>query len=90
MTLIGFIILFVLVTVLVLVFIELASMPGKDARKRNHPNAEAISILGWLGLPLGGLGWLAAMVWARFQLGHIATVGMAEKEVANNDQPAAE
>ena len=65
MTTPGFIILFILITIGALVFIELAGMPGRDARKRNHPKAEAISILGWLGLPLGVFGWLAAMVWAR-------------------------
>ena len=65
MTTTGFIILFILITIGALVFIELAGMPGRDARKRNHPEAEAISLLGWLGLPLGVFGWLAAMVWAR-------------------------
>lgn len=64
----GFILLLVLLTIGALVFIEIAGMPGRDARKRNHPNAEAINLLGYLGLPLGGAGWLVAMVWAR--LGH--------------------
>lgn len=50
-----------------LIFLELAGMPGRDARKRGHPDAEAISLLGWLGLPLGGAGWLVAMVWARYR-----------------------
>jgi hypothetical protein len=67
MTKIGFFILFIVVTIGALVFIELAGMPGRDARKRGHPDAEAISLLGWLGLPLGGMGWLVAMVWARYR-----------------------
>ena len=90
MTLTGFIILFVLITVLILVFIELAGMPGREARKRNHPDADAISILGWLGLPLGGFGWLAAMVWARIRPMRVAVKSMPEKEGAENDQQAAE
>jgi len=90
MTLTGFIILFVLITVLILVFIELAGMPGREARKRNHPDAEAINILGWLGLPLGVFGWLAAMVWVRFRPVRVAITSIPEKEVAGNDQPASE
>jgi hypothetical protein len=31
----------------ILVFIDLAGMPGLDTRKRNHPDAKAISLLGW-------------------------------------------
>ena len=46
MTKIGFLILFIVVTIGALVFIELAGMPGRDARKRGHPDAEAIALLG--------------------------------------------
>ena len=43
----------------------LGSLPGKIARSRNHPQAEAITVCGWLGLLLtGGLLWVVAMVWA--------------------------
>jgi hypothetical protein len=65
MTTTGFIILFILITVAVLIFIEIGGLPGRQARERDHPNADAISLLGWLGLPFGGVGWLVAMVWAR-------------------------
>ena len=36
MTKIGFLVLFIVVTIGALVFIELAGMPGRDARKRGH------------------------------------------------------
>jgi hypothetical protein len=67
MTLPGFIALIIIVTMAVLVFIEIAGMPGRSARARNHPEAEAIALLGWLGLPLGVVPWLVAIVWARMQ-----------------------
>jgi hypothetical protein len=67
MTIAGFIALIIMVTAFVLVFIEIAGMPGRSARARNHPEADAISLLGWLGLPLGVLPWLVAMIWARMQ-----------------------
>jgi hypothetical protein len=64
MTLPGFLILATLVIVAVLVFLQLAALPGAKARERGHPQADAINILGWFGLILGGLPWVIALVWA--------------------------
>jgi len=86
MTKIGFLVLFIIVTIGALVFIELAGMPGRDARKRGHPDAEAISLLGWLGLPLGGVGWLVAMVWARYHSTRAEIVSTPEESKAQDDQ----
>ncbi len=48
------------------VFVALAQLPGKTARGRNHPQADAIEIASWLGLLLTmGVVWVLAMVWAR-------------------------
>ena len=65
MTKIGFVILVILVMIGAYIFIELGGMPGKTARERSHPQADAINMLGWLGLLFGGVGWVIAMVWAR-------------------------
>ena len=64
MTLPGFLILVVLVVVAVLVFLRLAALPGVKARERGHPQADAINILGWFGLLMGGVPWVIALVWA--------------------------
>ena len=53
----------------------LASLPGKIARGRNHPQAEAINICGWLGLP-SGVFWLVALIWALLRPG---SNGQADK-----------
>ena len=42
----------------------LGNIPGDIARKRNHPQSEAISALGWIGLITMGIGWFVAIVWA--------------------------
>ena len=57
---------FSLLVVLVVWFLaEMAMLPGKIARKRNHPQAEAISVAGWLGLLMTmGVLWVLAVVWA--------------------------
>lgn len=43
--------------------VAIASLPGQIARQRKHPQAAAINVCGWFGLPTGVL-WVAAMVWA--------------------------
>ena len=43
----------------------LGNMPGKIAREAGHPQAEAITVLSWVGLLTLGVGWFAALVWAK-------------------------
>jgi hypothetical protein len=64
MTLAGFVILILLALLGLWLFVEIGSFPGKKAKERNHPQAEAIGVLGWLGLLFGGVGWVVAVVWA--------------------------
>jgi hypothetical protein len=42
----------------------LGSMPGNIAKKRRHPQAEAIQVLGWIGIITLGVSWFIAYVWA--------------------------
>lgn len=79
MTAAGFIVLLLLFLLLIWLFVELAQLPGKKARDRNHPQAEAINVLAWLGLLMGGVGWVVALVWAYTK--PIATV--SSEDIAN-------
>lgn len=47
----------VLIISFIVVFVVLARMPGEIARKRNHPQAEAVAVGGWPGLLFSGLLW---------------------------------
>jgi hypothetical protein len=58
---IGLILCCIIVIVLFIIFVH--TMPGKIARKRGNPQAEAIEILSLLGLLIFPL-WMAALVWA--------------------------
>ena len=42
----------------------LGGLPGRVAGQRRHPQADAIRIMGWLGLLTGGIVWAVALVWA--------------------------
>jgi hypothetical protein len=61
---------------------KLGGWPGEIARKRNHPQAKAISVCGWMGIITIVL-WPIAMVWA-----HV----VPRREIAegSGDQQAAE
>jgi hypothetical protein len=60
----GFIILVVLILLAIWIYVKVAAIPGKTARERSHPQAEAINVLGWVGLLLGVVPWLIALIWA--------------------------
>ena len=56
-------ILFAMPVLLGLIVYKLGSLPGDIARARNHPQAKAISICGWMGV-ITLIMWPIAMVWA--------------------------
>ncbi len=45
----------------------LGNIPGEIARKNNHPQAQAITALSWIGLITMGIGWFVALVWAYYK-----------------------
>lgn len=57
--------------VAVIFIIWLGSQPGKIARQRNHPQADAINACSWIGLLLAGVGWPIAFVWAFLKSGPV-------------------
>jgi hypothetical protein len=64
MSMVGFIILVGNFLLLGWIYMEMAKLPGNKARERNHPQADAINVLGWIGLLLGVIPWVFALVWA--------------------------
>ncbi|MEM1049349.1 MAG: DUF3302 domain-containing protein [Pseudomonadota bacterium] len=60
----SLVVLGVLLTSAIIVFVVLARMPGEIARRRNHPQADAVAVGGWLGLLFGGVLWPLIMIWA--------------------------
>ena len=58
-------------TIEIIIFLALAAIPGKKVRERGHPQADAINILGWIGLLMGFAPWVGALVWAYTRSGPI-------------------
>ena len=65
-----------------------AKIPGETAHKRGHPQAEAINVLGWVGLLFGAVPWVVALVWAYTKPTGILTPdsGLASVQSKDPDQ----
>lgn len=60
----ALIVLVVLVAAGLAIWAALGAYPGKIARKRNHPQADAIAMCGWWGVITMGLLTPLAFIWA--------------------------
>lgn len=58
--------LFFVIVLIVYTIVVLHMLPGKIARKRNHPQVNAIEICSLMGLIIFPF-WMVAMVWANFR-----------------------
>ena len=63
----ALIVMAVLIVVVIWLVVLLGPLPGKIARERGNPQADAIFVLGWIGLITLGVAWLVALVWAYTQ-----------------------
>ena len=54
----------ILIAVVIVAVVKLGPLPGNIAKKRGHPQADAINVLGWIGVITMGLAWPFALVWA--------------------------
>lgn len=60
----AWIVLLLLIALILGLFVVLAMLPGKIAASRNHPQADAVNVAGWLGALAMGVFWPLALVWA--------------------------
>ena len=57
-------VLLVLLVAAVLIWVLLGMWPGRIARERNHPQADAINVCGWWGVITLGILLPLAYIWA--------------------------
>lgn len=77
----ALIVLGVLVSVGIWLIVIIGNVPGNIARAADHPQADAISMLAWIGLLTLGLGWFLALVWAKTK--PVFSTAVLEKRVAD-------
>lgn len=76
----AIIVLVILLLAAVAIWVVLAVLPGKIAKSRNHPQAEAINVGGWLGALFAGVLWPIFLVWA-----YTKPIRIAQEEEASSD-----
>jgi hypothetical protein len=54
---------FVLVVAFLMFLLFVLGLPGKIAVSRNHPDAEAVNLMGWVGFA-AVIPWIQALIWA--------------------------
>jgi len=74
----------VLIAAVIWIVVLLGPMPGNVAEKRGHPQADAIRVLGWIGIITLGVPWLAALVWAYAK--PMAGAGLSKRVAALEDE----
>ena len=60
---VTFAVLFILGAAALTAAVLLLGLPGRIARSRNHPDADAVNIMGWAG-GLAVVPWIQAFIWA--------------------------
>lgn len=60
----SWIVLLVVIALVVAVFVALGMMPGRIARRRGHPWAEAVAVGSWATLICGFVFWPLVLIWA--------------------------
>ncbi len=72
----------VLITFVIFLVVKLGPLPGNIARKRGHPQADAINVLGWIGVVTLGLAWPLALIWAYTRSGEQQAEYLSERVAA--------
>ena len=60
----ALLVILLLLGVAIWLVVLLGSLPGKVAKERGHPQADAIQVLGWIGIITLGISWFIAFTWA--------------------------
>ena len=79
----------VLIAFIIFIVVKLGPLPGNIARSRGHPQADAINILGWIGVITLGLAWPLALIWAYTQAGEQQACDLGERVLVLETELAA-
>jgi len=80
------VVLILLVVVAGVIVVTLGTLPAKIAREREHPQAEAINVMSWLGVITLGLLWPIALIWAYTRSPYTLQAGAGSGDGAADDE----
>jgi uncharacterized membrane protein len=79
----------ILIGFVIWLVVLLGPMPGNIAKKRGHPQADAVNVLGWVGVITLGLAWPIALIWAFTRTGKQQSEYLSERVAALESELAA-
>ena len=79
----------VMIGALIVLVVKVGPLPGKIAKNRGHPQADAIAVLGWIGVVTLGLAWAVALVWAYTRSSDMQSAHLSERIVSLETELAA-
>jgi len=87
----ALIVLLVLIVAVVAIWVILGMLPGRIARERNHPQADAINMCGWWGVLSMGILTPLAFIWAYTKpVVNPVELDTAESSGSSNDKGSGE
>jgi amino acid transporter len=79
----------ILIGFVIWLVVLLGPMPGNIAKHRGHPQADAVNVLGWIGVITFGLAWPIALIWAFIRTGEQQALYLGERVAALEAELAA-
>ena len=79
----------VMIALVIVIIVKVGPMPGDIAKKRGHPQADAVNVLGWIGIVTLGLAWPIALVWAYMRSSDMQSAHLSERIVSLETELAA-
>ena len=85
----ALVVIVVMIAAAIAIVVKLGPMPGDIAQDRGHPQADAIKVLGWIGVVTLGLAWPLALVWAYTRSSDMQSAHLSERIVLLETELAA-
>ena len=79
----------VMIAAAIALIVKVGPIPGNIAKDRGHPQADAIGVLGWIGVITLGLAWPVALVWAYTRSTDAQSAHLSERIVSLETELAA-
>ncbi len=79
----------VMIAAAIAIVVKVGPIPGNIAKDRGHPQADAIKVLGWIGIVTLGLAWPLALVWAYMRSSDMQSAHQSERIVSLETELAA-
>lgn len=79
-----FVVLIIIGLGFIALMVGILGLPGRIAISRNHPEADAVNLMGWIGF-IAVVPWVQALIWA-FKPTNVVDIRRGPREVAHETE----